>query len=114
MTKAGLFVTLDGCGVAGYRMLRALPVSNAAVTVNDNVLMSYLYGASRNGDPFWRGHYHEHPTMYLHLKIVAGCYLGRAHLERNKEQYQRSLSASELREFGMEMLVGDPFMNLSP
>jgi hypothetical protein len=118
MTKAGLFVALDGCGVAAYTMPRSPSLTNAAASVDGNVMLSYLYGASQaiavSGDPFWRGHYAKHPTMYLHLKTVAGSYLGRAHLERNKEQFQRAASATELREFGMEMLAGDPFMNLSP
>jgi hypothetical protein len=118
MTRAGLLVALDGCGVAGYTMPRSPSVSNAAVAVDGNVLMSYLYGASQaiaaSGDPFWRGHYAKHPTMYLHLKTVAGSYLGRAHLEPNKQMFPLAARPTELREFGMEMLAGDPFMTLSP
>ena len=40
--------------------------------------------------------------------------LGAAHLARNKEQYQKSTDDTAFREFGMEMLAGDPFMTLSP
>ncbi len=116
ITKGGLFTALDGCGVAGYLQPGSPSTVNTWATVQSNVLMSFLYGAGQSiagsGDPFWRGHYAKHPTMYKHLKAVAGSYLGKAHLERNKEQFQRASSDGELREFGMEMLVGDPFMNL--
>jgi hypothetical protein len=115
MTKAGLLVTMDGCAVAGYRQPRTTSPTDAAVLVNGNVMMAYLYGNSQaisaSGDPFWRGHYAKHANMYDYMKNTAGAYLGRAHLDRNKQQFARSTSDGELREFGMEMLAGDPFMN---
>ncbi|HVJ22049.1 MAG TPA: carbohydrate-binding protein [Polyangiaceae bacterium] len=116
ITKGGLFTALDGCAVSGYYQPGSPSYVNTGASVAANVLMSFVYGAGKSiagsGDPFWRGHYAKHTTMYKHMKTVSGSYLGKAHLERNKEQYQKATSDGELREFGMEMLVGDPFMNL--
>jgi hypothetical protein len=114
MTKAGLFVALAGCAVAGYVQPGSPSFVDTGATVQANVMMSYLYGSSQaiaaSGDPFWRGHDAFYPTMYLYLKSTPGSYLGRAHLERNKAQFARSGGDGELREQGMEMLAGDPFM----
>jgi hypothetical protein len=118
MTKAGLFVALAGCGVGGFTQPGSPSYSDAVTEAYGNVMLSYLYGSSQalaaSGDPFWRGHDAFYPTMYQYLKSTPGSYLGRAHLERNKAEFQRSTSDGELREFGMEMLAGDPFMTLSP
>jgi hypothetical protein len=118
MTKAGLLVTLDGCSVSGYSQPRSPSYNNTRATVRTNVTTSYLYGTSQalavSGDPFLRGHYAKHANMYLYLKTTPGAYLGAAHLARNKEQYQKSTDDTAFREFGMEMLAGDPFMTLSP
>jgi hypothetical protein len=116
ITKGGLFTALDGCGVSAYLQPGSPSYQDTSASVATNVMMSFLYGKGQSiagsGDPFWRGHYAKFPNMYKHLKTVPGSYLGLAHLARNKEQYQKVSSDGELREFGMEMLLGDPFMNL--
>ncbi len=60
ITKGGLFIALDGCEVAAYQQPGSPSPVNTSATVQSNVLMSFLYGASQSiagsGDPFWRGH----------------------------------------------------------
>jgi hypothetical protein len=116
LNGGGLFVPLSGCGVAGFFQPGSPSFVNTGTSVYDNVLMSYVYGSSATlagaGDPFWRGHYAKHPSLYLHLKQVPGSYLGLANHQRIKELYQISTDDGSFREFGMEMLVGDPFMDL--
>jgi len=55
----------------------------------DNILVNYLYGSSSAlaslGDPHWRGHYAQYPTMYQALK--AKSYLGKAHFAQLKKLY---------------------------
>jgi hypothetical protein len=117
ITGGGLFVALDGCGVGGVSQPGSPSYTNAFPPVSGNVLMAYLYGPSQalagSGDSFWRGHYGKHPSIYLHLKTVPGSYLGAAHLQRVKELYQQGTDPGGFRELGMEMLVGDPFMDLN-
>jgi hypothetical protein len=117
LSNAGLIMALDGCGVLGFRQPGGSNVDTTA-TVGDNIALSYLYGSSRAiaalGDPFWRVHYAHFPTIYHALK-QEGSYLGAAHFARMKKLYDISGSSPwELRDQGMEMLVGDPFMDLSP
>jgi hypothetical protein len=116
ITKGGLIVALDGCGVAGMSQ----PGSPSRTDVDgwyasDNVLLGWLYGSSQavagSGDPFTRGHYANHPTVWNRLKVY-GDYLGKAHLERMRVNYAGAMNAWELREAGGEMLVGDPFVDL--
>lgn len=117
LTKAGLIVTLDGCGVAGFAQPGSPSgVDNPRTLPSDNILLSYLYGSSSAlaglGDPHWRGHYAHFPTVYQSLKEKT--YLGKAHLAQLKRLYAiAGTSPWELREHAGEMLVGDPFMDLS-
>jgi hypothetical protein len=116
VTRGGLIVALDGCGVAGLSQPGSSSATDVSGTLaSDNVLMAYLYGNSQaiagSGDPFTRGHYANHPTVWSRMK-VAGDWLGKAHFERMKVNYQASTNPWELREGGMEMLVGDPFVDL--
>jgi hypothetical protein len=117
ITKGGLLVTLDGCGVSGFRQPGSSSWVDTPVYVDTNIASAFLYGASNAvavlGDPFWRAHYGHHPTLYREMKI-RGAYLGSAHLTRMKYQYEISPTPWHLRENGMEMVLGDPFMDLSP
>ncbi|MDD5312697.1 MAG: putative Ig domain-containing protein [Dehalococcoidia bacterium] len=114
ITGGGLIVALDGCGVAGMSQPGSPSVTDGQGFPSENVLLAFLYGNSQavagSGDPFTRGHYANHPTVWSRL-VTFGDYLGKAHLERMKVNYASSDSAS-LREWSMEMLVGDPFVDL--
>jgi len=114
ITGGGLIVALDGCGVAGMSQPGSPSVTDGQGFPSENVLLAFLYGSSQavagSGDPFTRGHYANHPTVWSRL-VTFGDYLGKAHLERMKVNYASSDSPS-LREWSMEMLVGDPFVDL--
>ncbi|WP_437675336.1 LamG domain-containing protein [Sorangium sp. So ce131] len=117
LTQAAALVALDGCSVLGFAQPGGRNV-DTSIAVADNIAMAYLYGSSKAvaamGDPFWRGHYAHHPTIFRELK-VNGSYLGAAHLVRMKRLYDSAgTSPWELREHGMEMLVGDPFLDFTP
>jgi hypothetical protein len=116
LTKGALLVALDGCAVTGFRQPGSPSYVDTFIDVDASVGVAYLYGPSSAiavlGDPFWRGHYAHHPTLYKQMR-VGGSYLGAAHLARMKKQYAISTNWYELRENGMEMLLGDPFMDLS-
>jgi hypothetical protein len=117
LTKAGLIVTLDGCGVTGMAQPGSPnTVDDPWTSPAENIAVSYLYGSSKAlaamGDPHWRGHYAHAPTVYQELKNNSG-YLGKGHLLRMKKQF--ALSGSDaflLKENAGEMLLGDPFMDL--
>jgi hypothetical protein len=115
LTRAGLLVSLDGCSTMGFTQPGGSKVTSGTA-VENNLAASYLYGSSRalaaTGDEFDRGHYAHTPTLYYQLKI-SGSYLGMAHLSRMKRLFALSGSDPyELRSQGMEMLMGDPFMDL--
>lgn len=116
ITRGGLLVALYGCGVGGFRQPGSPSAVDTTVFPDGNLTVSYLYGSSNAvaalGDPFWRGHYAYYPIIYRDMKLY-GEYLGRAHLTRMKQLYADSTSPWELRENGMEMLFGDPFMDFS-
>jgi hypothetical protein len=117
LTKAGLIVALDGCGVAGFAQPGSPSgVDDSWVLPSDNIMVNYLYGSSSAlaalGDPHWRGHYAHYPTLYQALK--AKTYLGKAHLTQLKKLYAiAGTSDYDLKEQAGEMLMGDPFMDLS-
>jgi hypothetical protein len=117
ITKGGLLVSLAGCSVSGFRQPGSPSFVDTAAFVSDSVAAAYLYGSSNAvavlGDPFWRGHYAHFPTLYREMTLY-GQYLGAAHLVRMKRQYALSETGWDLRENGMEMLMGDPFMDLNP
>lgn len=114
MNNGGLIVALDGCGVMALTQPGSPSHAEGAYASN-NILLGFLYGASAaiagSGDPFTRGHYGNHPTVWQRMQ-ADGDYLGKAHLERMKVNYASSGNEWELRENGMEMLVGDPFIDL--
>jgi hypothetical protein len=120
LTNAGLIAISDGCGVAGFAQpFAALPTTvDVTAMASDNILVSYLYGASKSvaslGEPAWRGHYGHFPTLYEHLKHTPGSYLGAANKARVARLMAESGSTWELREKRDEMLFGDPFMDLNP
>jgi hypothetical protein len=117
ITKGGLLVVLDGCSVGGFGQPGSPSyVDDSGVMASDNVMLAYLYGSSQalavTGDPFNRGHYADAPVMFVTLKTNHG-YLGRAHLDRMKENYARAGDSTyDLKEWAAELLVGDPFMDL--
>jgi hypothetical protein len=117
ITRGGLLVGLDGCSVAGFRQPGSPSTVDTAFYPDANLAVAYVYGSSNAvavmGDPFWRGHYAHYPTIYRELRLY-GSYLGRAHLVRMKKQYALSTTPWDLRENGMEMVLGDPFMDLNP
>jgi len=85
-------------------------------SIADNIMGSYLYGSSQAlavmGDPFWRGRFAHYPTLWHHL-VTQGSYLGKAHYLRMKRLYcEANNDPWVLREKGMEMLLGDPFLDL--
>jgi hypothetical protein len=124
LTKSGLIVASDGCGVAGF----AQPFAPAQTQVSsntlpsDNILLSYLYGSSKAlaamGAPFWRGTYGHFPAIYNQLKVngaPTASYLGAAHFARMKRLYALAgTSKDELKANQNEMLFGDPFVDLRP
>ena len=114
MTGGGLIVALDGCGVAGMSQPGSPSMTDGQVLPSDNVLLAFLYGNSQSiagsGDPFTRGHYANHPTIWSRM-VTFHDYLGMAHLERMKINYASS-DFMDLREWCQEMLVGDPFVVL--
>jgi hypothetical protein len=117
LTKAGLVVTLAGCGVAGFAQPGSPSgVDNPWTLASDNIALGYLYGSSSAlaalGDPHWRGHYAQFPKIYQALK--GKTYLGKAHMAQMKALYAiAGTNPLELREHAGEMLLGDPFMDLS-
>jgi hypothetical protein len=117
ITKGAILVTLDGCAVTGFGQPGSPSyVDDSFISVEDSVGPTYLYGQSNAiavmGDPFWRGHYAQYPTIYKLMRL-SGQYLGAAHLAQMKRQYAVSTNWYELRENAMEMLLGDPFMDLN-
>jgi hypothetical protein len=117
LTKAGLLVALDGCGVGGFFQPNSASWVDTGVAASDNLSLSYLYGSSKalavSGDPTWRGHYGNHPLIYREMK-VNHAYLGKAHRLRMIENYARAGSSSyDLKEWASEALFGDPFMDLN-
>ena len=117
ITRAGLFVTLDGCSVGGFAQPNSPSnVDDSTIFVSDNVMLAYLYGSPKAlaaaGDPNNRGHYAHFPYMYKSMK-VGGAYLGKAHLLRMQRQYDLAgTDWTALRENTAEILVGDPFMRI--
>jgi hypothetical protein len=116
ITRGGLLVVLDGCGVAGFGQPGSpSSVDDAGIMASDNVMLAYLYGNSQalaaTGDPFVRGHYADAPVMFVTLKNHG--YLGKAHLDRMKESYARAGdNPYDLRGYAAELLAGDPFVDL--
>lgn len=115
LTKAGLLVTLDGCGVAGFYQPNSPSWVDTGVAPWDNLSLAYLYGSSKAlavaGDPHVRGHNANFPIIYRELK-VNHAYLGQAHHTRMIQNYADA-GPSDLRENAAEMLLGDPFMDLN-
>jgi hypothetical protein len=116
ITQGAVLVALDGCAVAAFRQPGSPSNVDTSLDVEGNVAMAYLYGPSNAisvmGDPFWRGHYAHYPTMYKAMRL-SGTYLGAAHFLRMKQQYAISSNWYEFRENTMEMVLGDPFMDLN-
>ncbi len=105
---------LSGCGVGGFRQPGNPSFVDSGVAPEQNILCAYVYGESRAlaalGDPFNRGHesYYERMLEWM----IQGDYLGQAHLKRLQLQYDNTPNPDELKENVMEMLIGDPFVDL--
>ncbi len=105
---------LSGCGVGGYRQPGNPSFVDSEVAPQQNILCAYVYGDSLAlaalGDPFNRGHesYYERMIEWM----TQGDYLGQAHLKRLQLQYDTTPSPEELKENVMELLIGDPFVDL--
>jgi hypothetical protein len=112
--KGARIMMLSGCGVGGYRQPDNPSFVDSSIAPEQNILCAYVYGHSHTlaalGDPFNRGHesYYEKMIQWM----TQGDYLGQAHLKRLQLQYDTSASAGELKENIMEMLIGDPFVDL--
>ncbi len=114
--QGALIMLLSGCGVGGYRQPDATSFVDSLVAPEQNILCAFVYGSSRTlaalGDPFNRGHesYYERMIEWL----TQGNYLGQAHLKRMQLEHDNSHSGDELKENVMELLIGDPFVDLTP
>ena len=115
LENAGLIVTLSGCSVGGFIQPDSQSYVSTNVSIERNIMCSFLYGSSKViailGDPFPRGHYAHFPTIYTQLKLEKD-YLGHAHLVRLKQLYDRSGNHYDFKEWVMEILIGDPFIDL--
>ena len=112
--KGARVMMLSGCGVGGFRQPGNPSFVDSPVAPEQNILCAYVYGTSRAlaalGDPFNRGHESDYERMIEWM--IAGDYLGQAHLKRLQLQYERTPAAAELKENVMEILIGDPLVDL--
>jgi hypothetical protein len=112
--RGALVMLLSGCGVGGFRQPGNPAFTDTQVAPGHNVLCAWVYGSSMAlaalGDPFNRGHesYFERMIGWL----CEGEYLGRAHRRRMELHHEHTGSADELKENVMEIVVGDPFVDL--
>jgi hypothetical protein len=114
ISKGGVIMVLSGNSVGAFEQPGG-SATDFPAPIDENIMGSLLYGAGQTisalGDPFYRGHYGHFPTIYAALKINKS-YLGQAHLDRMKKLF--ALAKDDpylLREQGMEMLLGDPFVD---
>ena len=112
MTNGGLIALLNGCAVAGFRQPGSRSYVDVATTVEDNVLVSVVYGRSAFvaalGTPHNRVDDEHITPLFAHM--YAGGYLGMAHLLRLQQEEKESRNPGVLRG-RQEMLVGDPFVD---
>ena len=112
--RGALVMMLSGCGVGGFRQPNHDAFVDSMVAPEHNILCAYVYGTSLSlaalGDPFNRGHESYYELMIQSL--IQGDYLGEAHLKRLRHQYETTPGPDELKENVMEMLIGDPFVDL--
>ncbi len=120
LVNGGLVYLASGCNVAEFYQPKSSSPVEEYTSVQDNVLMSYLYGTSNFitafGDPFYRGH--DANFQHLMAFVHQGDYLGKAHHERMKKYHWKdpwtgeALRLYDLKENTKEMLLGDPFLDL--
>jgi hypothetical protein len=114
LTYAGLVMLMAGCSTGGFYQPGSPSFVDSKVPPSGNIMLAYLYGTSKAiaalGDPFNRGH--ESYFGELVSFMIKGDYLGKAHLKRTKIQYENSPDPGTLRENLMEILVGDPYMDI--
>ena len=114
VTKGALVMLLSGCGVGGYRQPGNESFVDTSCAPENNILCAWVYGSSQSlaalGDPFNRGHecYYERMIEWL----TKGEYLGLAHRKRLQCHYEGTPPPAELKENLMEMLIGDPFVDI--
>ncbi|MGA2616004.1 MAG: hypothetical protein ABSF26_00260 [Thermoguttaceae bacterium] len=112
MSNGGLIALLNGCAVGGFRQPGSRSYVDTPTTVENNVLVSVVYGRSAFVAALGTPHNRvddEHATpLFAHM--YSGGYLGMAHLARLKQQDKDSRDAGVLRG-RQEMLVGDPFVD---
>lgn len=114
LSNAGLIMLMSGCSTGGFYQPGSPSFVSSSTSPSGNILLAYLYGTSKAiaalGDPFNRGHesYFEKLVPFM----IQGDYLGNAHLKRTKIQYENSRNPQELKENIMEILVGDPYIDI--
>jgi hypothetical protein len=129
LSHAGLIVALGGSSVVGFAEPRAAcSVDIQNVLPSSSVGVAYLYGKSQAlavlGDPTQRGHAGNFPVVYATLKTTPGAYLGKAHRAQMLQNYadagyEQCVAANNancgytVSETASEMLLGDPFLDLS-
>lgn len=117
LTNAGLIVELNGCLVAGFAQPYSSSYVNTEVSPSNNLALSFLYGSSKTiavmGEPFSRVHYANYPLIHREMKVNRA-YLGLAHRTRMAENYAAAGNSTlALKDHAIEMLLGDPFMDLN-
>ena len=118
LSNGGMIMLASGCGVAGFKQ-KNLSVAGGSIYAPfpaENILVSYLYGSSNFlaavGSPFSRAHADKFDDLVYYMK-QNGDYLGAANFKRMRLLSQIANNSFELRELLNEMLLGDPFLDVS-
>ncbi|MEW6280053.1 MAG: hypothetical protein AB1758_15595, partial [Candidatus Eremiobacterota bacterium] len=112
--KGGVIALVTGCSVGAYRQPGSSAFLNTATSVEDNFLVSLVYGPSAFVAATGCPHNRVSDDLYAPLleEVYHGGYLGLGHRKQLLEQDRHAPRPEELRA-AQEILIGDPFADAS-
>jgi len=115
LLNGGIVMMVKGCSAAGFKQPQS-PSNVESVWPAENLLVNYLVGNSNClaalGDPYVRAHY-PYFEKIINLMKNDSEYLGRAHFKRMQHLYATAGDRIALKENLGEMLLGDPFLDVT-